>query len=402
MSWHEDPPAVPAEVLLEVPEAPARVGLRGLQDAYVGSPMYDIISEHGPALLFLLAMAGTFLFLRHKQSPLLHSYYQQDVVHRLLVWLLAVTGVGHLALALTHEPSFYSVLYLAGGLASLWVARRLLTGIKWRRWAAATLLGLLGGYGVSMIAGEPPDQFGLALKLVEITALFIVVRPRNTTARKRTTTTVAMLLITLFTSATSWFGAFSSGDGGHHLGDTPPPGFMIPIGEDREPTAEETARSAAIVESTIAGLLKYGDVEVARDAGYDVADMRGLDAHADNESLKNDDHIFDPEYPETLVYAIADSGTPVLLGAMYQMEKIGQAGPAIGGPLTVWHAHDHICFSLLPPAIAGFTSPLGQCPLGTLTMPLSNEMLHVWVLPGLEDPFDDIDEEWLDAYLKDL
>ena len=33
---------------------------------------------------------------------------------------------------------------------------------------------------------------------------------------------------------------------------------------------------------------------------------------------------------------------------MYEMDEIGTAGPAIGGPLTVWHAHDHVCFALTP------------------------------------------------------
>lgn len=401
MSWHEGPPTPPADFLGQVPDAPPPLGLNGLQDAYVGNPMYNVIAEHGPALVFLLAMAGVFLWLRRRESPMIHGYFQQSVVQRFLLWLLAITGVGHLALIFTHEPSFYSVLYLVGGLAPLWAIRRSLSGARWRRWTGIILLGLLGGYGVSMIAGEAPDQFGLALKLVEITALFIVVRPRGTTRRKRATTVAAMLLITLFTTATSWFGAFSSGDSGHHLGDTPPPGFMVPVGEDREPTPEESARAAAIVESTTAALHKYEDIDVAQEEGYDVAGMRGLSAHADNESLKNDDHIFDPAHPETLVYAIADSGAPVLLGAMYQMDDVGQRGPAIAGPLTVWHAHDHVCFSLLPLAIVGFTSPLGQCPLGSLTMPLSNEMLHIWTLPGLEDPFDDIDEEWLKAYLAE-
>ena len=80
--------------------------------------------------------------------------------------------------------------------------------------------------------------------------------------------------------------------------------------------------------------------------------MHGTDFHADNESFEHDGHIFDPQPPETLVYAVAASGPPVLNGAMFPMDEIGQPGPAIGVPLTVWHARDHVCFSFLPPGRA--------------------------------------------------
>ena len=70
---------------------------------------------------------------------------------------------------------------------------------------------------------------------------------------------------------------------------------------------------------------------MARDAGYAVDGMRGNSFHADNPAFKNDDVYFDPERPETLVYAVADSGEPVLLGAMFQMDGIGQPGPASAG-----------------------------------------------------------------------
>jgi len=30
---------------------------------------------------------------------------------------------------------------------------------------------------------------------------------------------------------------------------------------------------------------------------------------------------------------------------------------------------------------------------------MTGEMLHVWTLPGVEEPFGDIDEDWLNEYL---
>ena len=40
------------------------------------------------------------------------------------------------------------------------------------------------------------------------------------------------------------------------------------------------------------------------------------------------------------VMAIEVDDQPVLLGAMFTMPEMGRAGPAVGGPLTVWHAYD--------------------------------------------------------------
>jgi hypothetical protein len=40
-----------------------------------------------------------------------------------------------------------------------------------------------------------------------------------------------------------------------------------------------------------------------------------------------------------------------------------------------------------------------MCPLGSVTLPVTNEMLHVWILPGLDDPFGDIDGELLAEYV---
>jgi hypothetical protein len=87
------------------------------------------------------------------------------------------------------------------------------------------------------------------------------------------------------------------------------------------------------------------------------------------------------------------------MGAMFLMPKIGEAGPTIGGPLTVWHAHQHICFSLTPPGIAGLLSPLGGCPIGTIDMALTAEMIHIWIVPGAPETFGDLDEAWRRAYV---
>jgi hypothetical protein len=84
---------------------------------------------------------------------------------------------------------------------------------------------------------------------------------------------------------------------------------------------------------------------------------------------------------------------------MFQMSKFGEPGPAVGGPLTVWHGHEQICFSVLPPGLTGIVSPLGGCPVGSLAIPRTVEMMHVWTAPGAPQPFGDLDDGWRRAYV---
>jgi hypothetical protein len=84
---------------------------------------------------------------------------------------------------------------------------------------------------------------------------------------------------------------------------------------------------------------------------------------------------------------------------MFTAEEVAAAGPRAGGPLTPWHRHEQVCFSLLPPAVVGLTSPWGACPAGSLTVARTEEMLHVWTVPGAPEPFGDLPEDWLAEHL---
>jgi hypothetical protein len=57
---------------------------------------------------------------------------------------------------------------------------------------------------------------------------------------------------------------------------------------------------------------------------------------------------------------------------------------------------------LLPPALSGFTSPFGGCPVGSITIPATPEMIHVWVFPGAPIMFGDLDERWRATYLASV
>ena len=304
-----------------------------------------------------------------------------------------------LALVLGHEPYFMTPLWLIGGIAPLVIMHRLMRGRRWRRWAALVLIGSIVGYMISTVSGEAPDQVGIATKLAELLALGIVLTPIDDTRRlRRFAASGVTVTLVLATAISVWIGAFVSGDGGHHLGEVSSPGVLIPNLEDREPSAHEIEEAEELYAQTVAGISGFEDINVARAAGYDVDNMFGSDFHAGNSAYQADGRIMDPARPETLVYAVRDEG-PVLLGAMFEMPGIGEQGPAVGGPITVWHAHDHVCFALTPPALAGLQSPFGGCPFGSLTIARTGEMIHVWTLPGAPEVFGNLDDAWLSAYL---
>ncbi len=374
-------------------------------DGYVGSPMYTVISEHNVALIaLLLFLAGTWVLGRLARSGRpaavrwTDAYRSLPPTQRMLAWLLGASGAIHAGLVLGHEPSGYSVLYLADAVLMFWLTWRLLDGKPWRRWARLILTASILGYAFTLLGGEPPDQLGLLTKLIEVAALVIAMTPASDRPLRRFWASTATVTVMVFLGVAAWGGAFSSG-GGHHLGEVPPPGVLLRSGVDREPTAHEQQAADELYAATAAAIAEFSDPEVAAAAGYNIDSMYGLSFHAENAAYKADNVVLDPARPETLVYAVADDGTPVLLGAMFETGGIGESGPAVGGPLTVWHAHDHVCFSLTPPAIAGLTSPYGFCPAGSITVPITNEMMHLWVLPGVEDRFGDIEDEWLRDYL---
>jgi hypothetical protein len=374
-----------------------------------GSPLYLIGPEHLAALVALAALAVGFWLFRRRGEPGLPP------IESLLVALLASSSAVHLGLAIGNDGhgAAIRVLFVADAVLVAIVARRVIEGARPGRLGVAVLVGSIVAYWLSAVGGESPDQIGLATKLAEILALAIVVRPtpaRGWGRARAATGSAAICLLVVLTATSSWIGAFRAAAGepgavaGHHVhaGGVAPPGTILPVVADREPTAEERAAATQLVNAARAALAKYADPAVAAADGYHVKGLAGLDFHAANPKHEKDGRVLDPARPETLVYAVTPDGQPVLLGAMFQMPDMHAPGPAIGGPLTLWHAHEHVCFSLTPPALAGLLSPLGMCPIGSIDVPLTAEMIHIWIVPGAPQPFGDLDDAWKRAYLETI
>jgi hypothetical protein len=371
-----------------------------------GSPLYQIGAEHVAGVIALALLPLGAWLIRRRGAPVLAP------IEWLLVALLAGSAAVHAGLALDggHDAGIRALFVIDAVFLGL-IARRVLRGSRAGRLGVAVLVGSIVAYWASALSGEAPDQVGLATKLAEILALAIVVRPAPGRHWRRMWSLAGSLLIGLLvvgTSASSWIGAFRASAAepgavaGHHVhaGAVPPPGTIFPAVPDRAATPAERAAAAELVLAARSALARYADPAVAAADGYRVNGITGIDFHASNPSYENDDRVLDPARPETLVYAVAPDGRPVLMGAMFLMPKIGRPGPTIGGPLTVWHAHQHICLALTPPALSGVLSPLGTCPVGSIDLPLTAEMIHIWIVPGAPEPFGDLDEGWKRAYLQ--
>jgi hypothetical protein len=368
----------------------------------IGNPLYTLDPDHVLGLLLVpLGLVGGWFVLRHRPSWLA-GYRRLPALYRLEAWLLAATAVVHLGLVFTHDEPLLELLFTADALWLFAVLRRLLLGRTWRRSAALVLSLTIGAYWVAVLGGEPPDQVGLVTKLVELLALAIVLWPTSTARWRAVGGTVVLVALVFTTSLSSWIGAFRAAGGGaehaHVAGAIPPPGTLLPATGPTVTTAADQAAADELVAATRVGIARFADLRVAAAAGYDVAHVSGLGYHAANAAYQRDGLILDPTRPETLVYAQTPGGA-VLLGAMYQMPGLHQTGPQVAGPLTVWHAHEQVCLSLIPLGISGLLSPLGDCPVGSLLLPDTGEMLHVWTLPGVPQPFGDLDQAWLKDYL---
>ena len=370
----------------------------------VGNPLYTVIDEHALAavtliVLPLLLWAAVRFVRRSAQRKRvwamrgIDDYDALTLPRRVAVWMVASSATIHLILAVTHEPSPYRAAYLGGAVLLGFAARWLLSGRR-TRWAVMVIVGSIVGF---WFLGAPADQLSMATKLLELFALALVAA----SAGRRLAPTGVVTLVVL-TGVAAWIGAFATAgaDGGHHGGEFPEPGTVVPYIDRLEATEEEQAAADAVYASLLASVERYRDPEVARAAGYQVGEIRGPDHHAHNPDLIGDGHILDPEYPESLIYARSIDG-PVLVGVMFAMDGLSDPGPRIGGPITVWHSHENLCFSITPVALAGLLSPYGVCPLGSVNIRVTGEMLHVWVAPGVpyEDRWGHVDEEWMNEYL---
>jgi hypothetical protein len=304
---------------------------------------------------------------------------------------MATSGAIHLGLISTHlkEP-LTALLFLLNGVAYILLS----VAFTWRWWrpASAALLvtTLLGYLGYLAFGFDSPDQVAVATKLLELTALGLVLVPLRGEQRRRTrrwaSLALALPVLTLMTASTIWIVDLARPADAQHAHA----GALLQA-TNVVATPEQEAAAARLYAETKAAILKYEDPKVAYAAGYRPGGPSNMpSSHWMNQRYVDAGYVMDPHRPQGLVYANSKRG-PVLLGAMFQMKRIGQFGPDPGGPLTAWHQHENICVTPIGLEFSLMT-PFATCPLGAIDVSVP-PMLHVWIVENPGGPFAvDIDE----------
>ena len=293
--------------------------------------------------------------------------------------LMAVSGVVHLALITAHpDEPVTALLFLGNGISYL-VLSFAFTWRWWRPASVALLTATLLGYLFYIAVGlESPDQVGVATKMLEITALGLVLVPvRGERGRPRRTLRwaslgIALPLLTMVATSTIWIVDLARPSPRHvHAG-------ALLQATNEVATPDQVAAAASLYAETKAAILPFQDSQKAWTAGFRPGGATNMpSAHWMNQANVDAGYVMDPHHPQGLVYANTKHG-PVLLGAMFQMKKLGEFGPDPGGPLTAWHQHENICFAPLGLEFS-LMSPLATCPLGSINVS-APPMLHVWIV----------------------
>ena len=297
--------------------------------------------------------------------------------------LMAMSGAIHLGLSWTHrrEP-ITAALFASNGVSYLALSQ--MYAWRWWRPAAVALIvaTLLGYLGYIVLNFDTPDQIGVATKLLELTALGLVLIPVHGETRRRasrwTGLGVALPLLTLVMVATVWIDDLARPDAQHaHAG-------AVQQQTNGVATPEQVAAAQKLYDETATAIAPYMDWHVAWQAGYRPGPTNTPSTHWMNQRYVDAGYVMDPNHPQGLVYANTKHG-PVLIGAMFQMQHLGQFGPDPGGPLTAWHEHQNICFTPFGFEFSLMT-PTSTCPLGAIDIS-APPMLHVWIVGNPTGPF---------------
>ena len=151
--------------------------------------------------------------------------------------------------------------------------------------------------------------------------------------------------------------------------------------------------------SSIKTLPQWNDIEKAKADGFQsIGDGPTGEEHLLHWDWINDDTIFDPTHPESLVYGVdRATGTKTLEAAMYILpEKYTlDSPPSIDSPLVQFHYHDNLCFTAASategPQVRGLTDASGNCGKSfggqQLTKFNPNIQVHVWIRKNDCGPF---------------
>ncbi|HEY3062974.1 MAG TPA: hypothetical protein VGL99_28715 [Chloroflexota bacterium] len=290
----------------------------------------------------------------------------------LAAMLLLVSSLVHLGLVREHAGGL-GLLFLIDGVLLAALGVLLLRTVRWRKMSTWLIAGNLVAYLVAVgPGGEAVDSLGLTTKLLEVVALGLLVLPDGAARRRRwVLATAGVIGATFVTGAVTWASEARAGKVGSHI---------HVAASAPAPTYAQRVAATELVAATRAGIAMYEDEAVARRAGYEPSGPRVGNQHYVNHGLEHDGRVLDPQHPEGLVYV-----DTTLVGALFQMPRLGEIGPQPGGTITHWHTHDNICIGL---AGLGLATPFGACPPFSIGV-AAPAMMHIWTIDNPGGPFAD-------------
>lgn len=164
--------------------------------------------------------------------------------------------------------------------------------------------------------------------------------------------------------------AGNGGDTGAHSGH----GLVIHDSSAGEPTAQDCTGAQQFYDAVAAASARYADIDAATTQGYVLTRQSADDqSPIDHYMLAGGNpDVLDPDRPEGLVYRVDGEGATLLGVVFVETDDADLVQP--GGPFTTWH--DHTASGC--PAESPDCGQLGGSP---------PKMLHVWLFPGVADPF---------------
>ena len=157
-------------------------------------------------------------------------------------------------------------------------------------------------------------------------------------------------------------------------------------------TKQQAATAKKLLVSTINTIQKWDDPAKATADGFQsIGDGLTGEEHYLHWDWINDNDIFDPNHPESLVYHVdRKTGKKQLEAAMYILpEKYTLDNPPkkYTSNLVQYHEHDNLCFTTGDqPQVRGLTNAQGTCnpPLQKFN---PNIQVHVWIRANECGPF---------------
>jgi hypothetical protein len=310
--------------------------------------------------------------------------------------VLAVFQVAWGALALVRPSRWVSLLGAAGNAAALggWVLART-SGISF-------VDGLEESEKVQFADGLAAGLAGVAVLGGLLAAAGVVARfswgrrPQPVLVGTAVLATLGLVVPGMVNAAGHAHAGGHHDMAGHESAAIPPQPYdgTLPVDFSGVPgvSAEEQQEAEELATRTIERLPQWEDTRTAYEAGFrSIRDAASGVEHYVNWRWIDDDHLLDPDYPESLVYRV-DGERRTLVAAMYIARSTDtlETAPEIGGDLIQWHIHDNLCYSGETYAwtVAGIADPPAPCPPGTRRLGGNNgPMIHVWLTAHPCGPF---------------